>query len=234
LVLPTAADARLSTEDASEQLALRFRIPEGVSRGYALGFARAKGGMGEEARTCVGWLRVGQDDGLLASEYVVGSGAECEDWSAVLGWAHQAWQHHPELRDVQRASAERYYTVAVSPYSFRHPLYEARAGLPSWTLRAAQTAPQAVPWRCEPRYVREAMEGVKAELAGYACPEGPVAYDHLAAQPLAQTTLGARPAALASFRSWQQALARQYAQDIPSRIERLERLWTRYPESSSP
>jgi hypothetical protein len=61
-----------------------------------------------------------------------------------------------------------------------------------------------------------------------------VAFEHMTAQPLEGTVLEAHTDALGSFRSWQQALARQYAEAIPARIERLERLWTRYPEEASP
>jgi hypothetical protein len=236
LVLPTEAEARLAEGDVSAELVRRFLVPDAVSRDYAVGLARDKGGLGSarDVRVCASGLRVGQNDTLLASEHIVGSGPECESWSRVLAWARGAAGPQGELVDLQRASAKRFFTVAVAPYSFRHPLYEAQAGLPFWVLRAARTDAQAVPQRCEPRFVRERSDQSRTELTSYACADGEVAFEHGAAAELAGAKLTARIDALAAFRGWQQALARQYEDAIPERIERLERLWTRYAERSTP
>jgi hypothetical protein len=232
LVLPTEADARLSDVALSEAFARRYLVPDVVARDYAVGVARDKGHLGSDARPCVSWLRVGQDGSLLATEYVLGSGPECAGWSQLLAAARGAAEPQTELVAAQRATARWFFTVAVSPYSFRHPLHEAHAGVPMWVMRAARAPGGSAPQRCEPRYVRARTDASRSELAGYECAEGMVAFDHLSGAP--GTPLTARTDALGAFKSWQRALARQYADAIPARIDRLERLWTRRSEAEQP
>ncbi|MBW2736003.1 MAG: hypothetical protein JRH20_26760, partial [Deltaproteobacteria bacterium] len=143
----------LSSTTATRDFVAQFAISAPLAEHWARAYAQAKGPYAQPLHTCVAVPTEDVNGTLTAWTFVLSTEASCTSYNALIALARDEWGRldmtlgtiaELESRRLQQAleqSAERFFTVQVAAYSYRHPLREAQRGLPAWALTSALEMP---------------------------------------------------------------------------------------------
>lgn len=211
----------------------RFRVGRDTARQWALGWLSARGELAGPARVCfdLPWLDAG--GATVAWEFVLTDLPDCNGWGdlvrharALRGAGAAVAPGAEELRARTERSARHFFTLAVSAWSFRHPLRDGVKGLPFRWI-AFDRLPEALAARgVEPAAVYPlGGAGGLVEAVDYRAGGERVLFSHHAGRVVQPDELRWRFDAAAALGDWRELARRRHADDPSGWIARHAALW---------
>lgn len=223
------SDADLARPEVLE----RFRVGRDAARRWALGWLAARGELAGPVRVCFELPWLDADDATVAWEFVLTDLPDCDGWGDLLrharalrGASAEGVPGEAEWRARTERSARHFFTLAVSAWSFRHPLRDGVKGLPFRWI-AVDRLPEAPATRgMEPAAVYPlGGAGGLVEAVDYRAGGERVLFSHHAGREVRPEELRWRFAAAAAFGEWRELARRRHAEDPAGWIARHAALW---------
>jgi hypothetical protein len=227
-----------AAESARPEALDRFRIDRDTARRWALGWLAARSELAGPAHVCfeLPWLDAGDEP--VAYQFVLTDLADCDGWADLLRHARAlAEAARPataaagapgpdELRERTQRSARHFFTLAVSTWSFRHPLRDGVKGLPFWLIASDRRpgefpAEAAAPVSVYPL----GNAGGLIEALDYRSPNGRLLWSHHAGRAVAAAELRWRFDAAGALRDWRALGRLRHADDPAGWVARQAALW---------
>lgn len=216
-------------------------VDEATARAFALGYAEREMAMQPPLTVRLVLPVTDSVDTLIARQVILSSGRGAveghDELEAEVAAAVRSLDDGGEqvsFRQIHEATAERYFTINVAAYTFRHPINWAHRGVPRW-LTEGDELRRRCPAGAAPRAVLPAA-GVPGagRLVRYDCGGQPLYYSHVAGAAFAPAAVRTRHIPARAFRRWAERTAEGY-DDPLARLDFLESLWLRYlPEGGRP
>jgi hypothetical protein len=233
----TASDLQRDPARIDAAFTTSFQVNATQAEIYARRFATSQKYIGSQATLCLSLPIGSANHGPRAWQFVYAMEDKCSTWASLMDQAAEYWKTtkasegnapvaQSHISRAMLASRSGFFSIAVSAYSFRHPLYEAHRGLPLWVLRAS--IDRDVSKKCDPKSVHPLKDATRAESVaiGYQCGKDKRLYHH-------RSMKNVRPEQLATIRPAEQALVRlgrvtqkKYGARLDDRVDFLNRRWS--------
>lgn len=210
----------------------RFRVERDTARRWALGWLAARDELAGPARVCfeLPWLDAGGE--TVAWEFVLTDLPDCAGWEDLTRHARSLANaagpsgSAEDLRARTERSARHFFTLAVSAWSFRHPLRDGVKGLP-FRLIAFDRLPEAMRRRgIEPAAIYPMGDaGGLVEAVEYRVGLERFLFSHHAARAVEPAELRWRFDAAAALAEWRDVARRRHADDPAGWVARHAALW---------
>lgn|GEM_PF-2830458 len=211
----------------------RFRVGRDVARRWAVGWLAARGELAGPVRVCFELPWLDADDATVAWEFVLTDLPDCNGWGDLLRHARALGgasagraPGEAEWRARTDRSARHFFTLAVSAWSFRHPLRDGVKGLPFRWI-AFDRLPETLATRgMEPAAVYPLGDGGGlVEAVDYRAGGERVLFSHHAGRKVRPEELRWRFDAAAALGEWRALARRRHADDPAGWIARHAALW---------
>ncbi|MBN1771225.1 MAG: hypothetical protein JXB32_08200, partial [Deltaproteobacteria bacterium] len=226
----------------------RFRVDRDTARRWAVGWLAQRAELAGPAHVCfeLPWLDAAGE--VVAHQFVLTDLPDCGGWSDLLGHARALADgarmpafvgaesaDAGELRARTTRSARHFFTLAVSAWSFRHPLRDGVKGLPFWLiafdrLPAEVLVRQSVPTALYPL----GNAGGLVEALDYRAGGERLLFSHHAARAVDPGELRWRFDAAAALRNWRDVGRLRHADDPAGWCARHAALWRDELEGGAP
>lgn len=236
--LGPAALALSDAELARPAVLDRFRIDRDTARRWALGWLAARAELPGPAHVCfeLPWLDAA--GAVVAHQFVLTDLPDCGGWNDLLRHARApaditrpavaaASPAGPEeLRARTERSARHFFTLAVSAWSFRHPLRDGVKGLPFWSLAFDRLPADVLARGVAPVAVHPLGNAAGlVEALDYPAANGRLLFSHHAARTVDPGELRWRFDAAAALRDWRDVGRFRHADDPDGWCARHAALW---------
>jgi hypothetical protein len=232
---------------ADDAVAGRFAVSEHDARRWALGWLAAHAELPGPAHVCLALPWLDAAERTVAYLFVLTDLPGCASYAGLVAEMRRIAAATNEVlgtiappdgrvwADRTRRSAEHFFTLAVSAWSFQHPLRDGTKGLPFWLI-ALDRLPAATPAeRLEPTAVYPVanLAGL-VEVVRYEGPAGPFLFSHHRGAPVARGSLGWHFDPGSVLRDWRTLVQARHAADPAGAVAAQAALWTRYLDGGAP
>ncbi|MBI5490060.1 MAG: hypothetical protein HY905_22190 [Deltaproteobacteria bacterium] len=237
------ADAALADPDVVE----RFAVPEATAERYAVRWVDQSGELAGPAHVCLAlpWLDGGGR--VVAHEFVLTDLDACRSYADLVAEARRIADDvdtaigaagrvdGPVLRERTRRSASHFFTLAVSAWSFQHPIRDGLGGLPFWLLTPERLPVDPPAERLAPVAIYPAGDaGGLVEVVAYDGPAGPFLFSHHAGRSVGPESLGWRFEPAEALRAWRTGVVVRHASEPAGAVRAQAALWTRTLDGGAP
>lgn len=237
-------DHVLSSVEATRDFVGQFAVSAPLAEHWARYYAKVKGPYQQTLHTCLAVPSEDVNGTLTAWYFVLSTEATCTNYNALIDLAREEWRRlgvtignvaeldQRLLQAVLERSADRFFTVQVAAYSYRHPLREAHRGLPAWALTTALETPKALADGCVATSALPARptEG-DYEVMGYQCGDSSTMrlFSHSRRLLLSPLDLDLRYAPEDAFEQMRHTMVNKYVDaQLDQRLDEMRKHWMIY------
>ncbi len=239
----SADDLLLEGEDArTDALEKRFSVTREVAEAWAVNWVIGHRELQGQPQTCfyLPWRDAGGR--LVAHQFVLSDHRDCSSFEAldremdqIVREARDAMGTGQEvgeadlLRERTRISSRSFFTLAVSAYSFHHPLRDGIKGLPFWMI-ARDRLPERLRTSEHPPSVLHPVGNRNGliEVIEYPAADDGFLFSHHTGAPVDRADLHLTFDIASVYRQWSAAVRQRYAGNVEERLIRHGNLWSRY------
>jgi hypothetical protein len=230
------AALRLSDEQLSARDSLRpFAVSQETARDFALRWVVAKGELPATAHVCLALPWLDADGRTVAHLFILTDLTPCASFADLVAEMRRiAADVGPTaggngLAERTRLSGRHFFTLAVSAWSFQHPIRDGLKGLPFWLVAFDRLPPAVDAGTIAPVAVYPVGDaGGLVEVVDYRGPAARLLWSHHRAAAVDPSRLTWRFDPVAAFRAWQTAIEIRHAGDPAGEVARRAGQWTRY------
>ena len=230
-----------------EAVLRRFEVPADTAERFAIRWVDASGELPGPAHVCLAlpWLDGG--DREVGRVFVLTDLDACRSWDDVVRESRRIAAatdgaldaggrvDGPVLRERTKRSARHFFTLAVSAWSFQHPIRDGLGGLPFWLLTPERLPDDSPAERLRPTAVFPAgnAEGL-VEVVRYEGPGGGFLFSHHAARRVEPAALAWRFEPADVLRDWRTTIRTRHAMDPSAAVQELAGVWARTLDGGPP
>ena len=237
-----AAALRLSDEQLSAGGALqRFAVSQETARELALRWVVAKGELPATAHVCLALPWLDADGRTVAHLFILTDLPRCASFADLVGEMRRIAVDVGSpiegngLAERTLLSGRHFFTLAVSAWSFQHPIRDGLKGLPFWLIAFDRLPPGVAAGTVEPVAVYPVgNDGGLVEVVDYRGPSGRLLWSHHRAAAVDPSRLTWHFDPVAALRAWQTVVEVRHAGDPAGEVARQARRWTRYLAGGAP
>lgn len=237
-------DHVLSSATVTRDFVAQFAVSAPLAEHWARQYAKVKGAYPEGMYTCFAVPTQDVNGTISAWYFVLSTETACKDYNALIELAREEWRRlgvtigniaeldQRRLQSAIEQSADRFFTIQVAAYSYRHPLREAQRGLPAWALTSALEMPAALADGCVATSALPPRPTFgDYEVMGYACGDALSTrlFSHTRRILLAPRDLELRYAPEAAFEQLRTTLVNKYVDaELDGRLDSMRDHWMVY------